>query len=72
MNSVQISQAARSKLKLWRNGIQFGERIKTIRGGFMRNFGRKGEAGKIGYIILWLLGVPFGVLCLIFLLRGCH
>ncbi len=38
----------------------------------MRNFGRKGEAGKIGYIILWLLGVPFGVLCLIFLLRGCH
>ena len=29
------------------------------------------QAGKIGYIILWLLGVPFGVLLLIFLLRGC-
>jgi hypothetical protein len=32
----------------------------------------KGEGGKIGYIILWLLGVPFGLLLLIFLLRGCH
>jgi len=31
----------------------------------------KDEKGKIGYIILWLLGVPFGVLVLIFLLRGC-
>ena len=30
----------------------------------------KDEKGKIGYIILWLLGVPFGVLVLIFLLRG--
>ena len=31
----------------------------------------KYEKGKIGYIILWLLGVPFGVLLLIFLVRGC-
>ncbi len=31
----------------------------------------KDEKGKIGYIILWLLGVPFGLLLLIFLLRGC-
>ncbi len=31
----------------------------------------RNQAGKIGYIILWLLGVPFGVLLLIFLLRGC-
>src|ERR1700682_5500429 len=28
---------------------------------------RKDEAGKVGYIILWLLGVPFSVLLLIFL-----
>jgi hypothetical protein len=38
----------------------------------MRNFGRKGEAGKVGYIILWFLGVPFSLLLIIFLLRGCH
>ncbi len=31
----------------------------------------KSESGKIGYIILWLLGVPFSILLLIFLLRGC-
>jgi hypothetical protein len=29
------------------------------------------EKGKIGYIILWLLGVPASILILIFLLRGC-
>jgi hypothetical protein len=32
---------------------------------------RRGEEGKIGYIILWFLGVPVSVLLLIFLLRGC-
>jgi len=30
------------------------------------------QRGKIGYIILWLLGVPASLLILIFLLRGCH
>jgi len=29
------------------------------------------QKGKIGYIILWLMGVPAGILILIFLLRGC-
>lgn len=29
------------------------------------------EKGAIGYIVLWLLGVPAGVLFVIFLLRGC-
>jgi hypothetical protein len=27
--------------------------------------------GKIGYIVLWLLGIPIPILILIFLLRGC-
>jgi len=27
--------------------------------------------GKIGYIVLWLLGVPIPILFLFFLLRGC-
>jgi hypothetical protein len=27
--------------------------------------------GKIGWILLWLLGVPIPVLLLLFLLRGC-
>ena len=35
----------------------------------MRNL--SDQKGKIGYIILWLLGVPASVLFLIFLVRGC-
>ena len=35
----------------------------------MRDF--KDQRGKIGYIILWLLGAPVSVLLLIFVLRGC-
>jgi hypothetical protein len=27
--------------------------------------------GKIGWILLWLLGVPIPVLLVLFLLRGC-
>jgi len=29
------------------------------------------QRGKIGYIILWLLGVPASLLLLVFLIRGC-
>ena len=27
--------------------------------------------GRVGYILLWLLGVPIPLLFLIYLLRGC-
>lgn len=30
------------------------------------------EQGAIGYIVLWLMGVPAGLLFFIFLLRGCN
>jgi hypothetical protein len=29
------------------------------------------QQGRVGYILLWLLGVPIPVLFLIYLLRGC-
>jgi hypothetical protein len=29
------------------------------------------QRGAIGYILLWLLGIPIPVLLVIFLLRGC-
>jgi hypothetical protein len=29
------------------------------------------QQGKVGYILLWLLGVPIPILFLIYLLRGC-
>jgi hypothetical protein len=33
---------------------------------------RQREDGAIGYILLWLMGVPASILFLIFLLRGCN
>ena len=33
---------------------------------------RRKQEGKIGYILLWALGVPIPVLFVIFLLRGCN
>jgi hypothetical protein len=32
---------------------------------------RRNEEGKIGWILLWALGVPIPILVLLFLLRGC-
>ena len=32
---------------------------------------RASQQGRIGYILLWLLGVPIPVLFLFYLLRGC-
>ncbi len=29
------------------------------------------EVGAMGYILLWLIGIPIPVLLVIFLLRGC-
>jgi len=30
------------------------------------------QEGKIGYIILWLMGVPASLLFVIYLIRGCR
>jgi hypothetical protein len=41
----------------------------------MRSSGMKNrwnsESGKVGWILLWLLGVPIPILLILFLLRGC-
>jgi len=29
------------------------------------------EEGKVGWIILWLLGIPIPILVVLFVLRGC-
>jgi hypothetical protein len=34
------------------------------------NHGQR-AAGKVGWVMLWLLGVPIPVLLILFLLRGC-
>ena len=38
----------------------------------MKTFKRlRASSGKIGWIFLWLLGIPIPVLLVLFLLRGC-
>jgi hypothetical protein len=32
---------------------------------------RKRQDGKIGWVLLWALGVPIPILVVLFLLRGC-
>jgi len=29
------------------------------------------QQGKVGWILLWLLGIPIPILLVLFLLRGC-
>ena len=31
----------------------------------------KNQDGKIGWILLWALGIPIPILLILFLLRGC-
>jgi len=31
----------------------------------------KDENGKVGWILLWALGVPIPILLILFLVRGC-
>jgi hypothetical protein len=38
----------------------------------LRERSRAAQSGKIGYILLWALGVPIPVLLVIFALRGCN
>lgn len=32
---------------------------------------RSSQSGKLGWIFLWLIGIPVPVLIILFLLRGC-
>jgi hypothetical protein len=32
---------------------------------------KQGASGKVGWVVLWLLGVPIPILLILFLLRGC-
>ena len=39
--------------------------------GAMKNKANHSMSGKIGWILLWLLGVPIPILLILFLIRGC-
>ena len=46
---------------------------RKLNGGVMKTitFNKQQSAGKVGWVLLWLLGVPIPVLLILFLLRGC-
>jgi hypothetical protein len=51
------------------NGRIDMQTIDSTEGTFFRIM--KNEQGKIGWILLWALGIPIPVLLVLFVLRGC-
>ena len=51
--------------------IHEGMHMKSLRAVYREQFGRQRQKGGIGWVVLWLLGVPIPVLIILFLLRGC-
>ncbi|MGI9088948.1 MAG: hypothetical protein ACR2HH_14600 [Chthoniobacterales bacterium] len=47
------------------------EFLTTERLYLMKITDKAGQEGAMGYIFLWLLGIPVPILLLFFLLRGC-
>jgi len=54
------------------NSTHVGLKIMKTNTMFRRNLRAWGmREGKIGWILLWLIGIPVPVLLIFFLLRGC-
>lgn len=47
------------------------QNISPSKGPMKRSFTRIKSSGKIGWALLWLLGIPIPVLLVVFMLRGC-
>jgi uncharacterized protein YjbJ (UPF0337 family) len=46
-------------------------KVEKAVGDVKEAFDKSKETGKVGWVLLWLLGVPIPVLFVLFLLRGC-
>ena len=79
---VSVRTTARG-LQIWRHDMDVEVRKTEWLSPLFRiqfQFAIKGEdmqklvarSGKVGYIILWLLGIPIPILLLIYALRGCN
>ncbi len=47
------------------------ETIRTLKSIATTSSNIKTKEGKIGWALLWLMGVPIPVLLVLFLMRGC-
>ena len=47
-------------------------RVENYLGGFMsdRHFRYSADSGRVGYLVLWLLGAPIGLLLLLWVILG--
>jgi hypothetical protein len=45
--------------------------IKELSKEYRRNPMISNEEGKVGWILLWALGIPIPILLVLFVLRGC-
>jgi hypothetical protein len=45
--------------------------MKTLMETYRHQMDRQRQKGGIGWLLLWLIGVPIPVLIVLFLLRGC-
>ncbi len=48
-----------------------GERVMKVNKPSAELRGNPRLSGKVGWILLWLVGVPVPILLVLFLLRGC-
>ena len=46
-------------------------RSRSLLAAERRRKAHRGESGRVGWVLLWLLGVPLPVLLVLYLLRGC-
>ena len=52
-------------------GTGYLRRVRQGLGFLNQRAPMKLQEGKMGYILMWLLGVPIPILLVIYLLRGC-
>ena len=67
ISGVSTVPYIRASSTLLLRGIQMKSRLRTLR----QQWADK-QRGGMGYVLLWLLGVPIPILILISLLRGCN
>jgi hypothetical protein len=54
----------------WFDSYAQAGRQPRIRGMKIPN-SRRWESGKIGWVLMWLVGIPVPILLILFLMRGC-
>ena len=52
-------------------GVAAGDQVYCSAGCCEGPLRRRRQEGRVGWVLLWLLGIPIPVLLVLYLLRGC-